>query len=144
MTLSTRNLLILDFLIKHKQSSIKEIAEKFNISESSARYDLKNIEVLIEKKNANIEFLSKGNIYFNNFEKNIFDFSQDNLQYILTSEERVEFLEIFILLNNQPFNIQRIIEILDITRNTLKVILRKLNKISIKWELLLIMMGLFL
>jgi transcriptional antiterminator len=60
MTLSTRNLLILDFLIKHKQSSIKEIAEKFNISESSARYDLKNIEVLIEKKNANIEFLSKG------------------------------------------------------------------------------------
>lgn len=74
MTLSTRNLLILDFLIKHKQSSIKEIAEKFNISESSARYDLKNIEVLIEKKNANIEFLSKGNIYFNNFEKNIFDF----------------------------------------------------------------------
>lgn len=120
MTLSTRNLLILDFLIKHKQSSIKEIAEKFNISESSARYDLKNIEVLIEKKNANIEFLSKGNIYFNNFEKNIFDFSQDNLQYILTSEERVEFLEIFILLNNQPFNIQRIIEILDITRNTFK------------------------
>lgn len=120
MTLSTRNLLILDFLIKHKQSSIKEIAEKFNISEISARYDLKNIEVLIEKKNANIEFLSKGNIYFNNFEKNIFDFSQDNLQYILTSEERVEFLEIFILLNNQPFNIQRIIEILDITRNTFK------------------------
>lgn len=120
MTLSTRNLLILDFLIKHKQSSIKEIAEKFNISESSARYDLKNIEVLIEKKNANIEFLSKGNIYFNNFEKNIFDFSQDNLQYILISEERVEFLEIFILLNNQPFNIQRIIEILDITRNTFK------------------------
>lgn len=120
MTLSTRNLLILDFLIKHKQSSIKEIAEKFNISESSARYDLKNIEVLIEKKNANIEFLSKGSIYFNNFEKNIFDFSQDNLQYILTSEERVEFLEIFILLNNQPFNIQRIIEILDITRNTFK------------------------
>lgn len=120
MTLSTRNLLILDFLIKHKQSSIKEIAEKFNISESSARYDLKNIEVLIEKKNANIEFLSKGNIYFNNFEKNIFDFSQDNLQYILTSEERVEFLEIFILLNNQSFNIQRIIEILDITRNTFK------------------------
>ena len=120
MTLSTRNLLILDFLIKHKQSSIKEIAEKFNISESSARYDLKNIEVLIEKKNANIEFLSKGNIYFNNSEKNIFDFSQDNLQYILTSEERVEFLEIFILLNNQPFNIQRIIEILDITRNTFK------------------------
>lgn len=120
MTLSTRNLLILDFLIKHKQSSIKEIAEKFNISESSARYDLKNIEVLIEKKNANIEFLSKGNIYFNNFEKNIFDFSQDNLQYILTSEERVEFLEIFILLNNQPFNIQRITEILDITRNTFK------------------------
>lgn len=120
MTLSTRNLLILDFLIKHKQSSIKKIAEKFNISESSARYDLKNIEVLIEKKNANIEFLSKGNIYFNNFEKNIFDFSQDNLQYILTSEERVEFLEIFILLNNQPFNIQRIIEILDITRNTFK------------------------
>lgn len=120
MTLSTRNLLILDFLIKHKQSSIKEIAEKFNISESSARYDLKNIEVLIEKKNANIEFLSKDNIYFNNFEKNIFDFSQDNLQYILTSEERVEFLEIFILLNNQPFNIQRIIEILDITRNTFK------------------------
>lgn len=120
MTLSTRNLLILDFLIKHKQSSIKEIAEKFNISESSARYDLKNIEVLIEKKNANIEFLSKGNIYFNSFEKNIFDFSQDNLQYILTSEERVEFLEIFILLNNQPFNIQRIIEILDITRNTFK------------------------
>lgn len=120
MTLSTRNLLILDFLIKHKQSSIKEIAEKFNISESSARYDLKNIEVLIEKKNANIEFLSKGNTYFNSFEKNIFDFSQDNLQYILTSEERVEFLEIFILLNNQPFNIQRIIEILDITRNTFK------------------------
>lgn len=143
MTLSTRNLLILDFLIKHKQSSIKEIAEKFNISESSARYDLKNIESLIERKNATIEFLSKGNIEFNSLEKNIFDFSQDNLQYVLTSEERVEFLEIFILLNSHPFNIQRITEMLDITRNTFKSDFEKVKQNFYKLDITLTNDGTF-
>lgn len=137
MTLSTRNLLILDYLIKHKNSSIKEIAEKFHISESSARYDLKNLEILLEKKSVSLNFLSKGSITLSNYDENIFDFSKNNLQYIFTSDERVEFLEIFILFNSYPFNIQKIIDSLEITRNTFKSDLEKVKENFKKWGIIL-------
>ena len=130
MTLSTRNLIILDFLSKTEISSIKEIAEMFTLSESSVRYELKNINFILEAtKVGKIEFLSKGTIkcklevedYFSKIENS-------KWQYVLTSEERIKFLKIYILLGSYPFNMQKIIEKLDITRNTLKSDLEKVKK----------------
>lgn len=129
MTLSTRNLMILEYLSRTRKSSIKEVAETFNISESSARYDLKNINFLLEnKKSGKIEFFSKGVIECVLENDDFINFEKDKWQYIFTSEERVEFLEIYILFGTYPFNMQKIMEKLDITRNTLKSDLEKVKK----------------
>ena len=121
MTLSTRNLAILEYLSRTKKSSIKEVAEIFKISESSARYDLKNINFLLEnKKSGKIEFFSKGVIKCVLENDDFINFEKEKWQYIFTSEERIEFLQIYILFGSYSFNIQRIMEKLDVTRNTLK------------------------
>lgn len=129
MTLSTRNLAILEYLSRTKKSSIKEVAEIFKISESSARYDLKNINFLLEnKKSGKIEFFSKGVIKCVLENDDFINFEKEKWQYIFTSEERIEFLEIYILFGSYSFNIQRIMEKLDVTRNTLKSDLEKVKK----------------
>lgn len=140
MILSTRNLLILDYLHSCKETSIKKISHRFKISESSARYDLKNINRLIKNENiGEIEFLSKGAIHMHLLNKNQ-DISQiniNNYKYVLTGKERIEFLEIFILFKSYPFNIQRIIEKLDITRNTFKSDFKKLKHHFIRMGIIL-------
>ena len=133
MTLSTRNLMILEYLSRIKTSSIKEIAEIFKISESSARYDLKNINFLLEyKKSGKINFFSKGIIECILENDEFINFETDKWQYVFTSEERIEFLEIYILFGSYPFNIQKIIEKLDVTRNTLKSDLEKVKNNFLK------------
>lgn len=121
MNITTRNLIILDYLQITNNSSIKDIQEKFKMSESQVRYDLKNINKVIKKHNqGEIQFLDKGKITLVST-KDIISFENSkNLKYILNNRERIEFLEIYILFNSFKFNIQRIIEKLDITRNTFK------------------------
>lgn len=138
MILSTRNLVILDYLHSCKKSSIKNIASKFNISESSARYDLKNINKIIKNENiGEIEFLSKGAIYFNCFDDNKYMPKIQNYKYLFTSKERIEFIEMFILFQSYPFNIQRIIEKLNISRNTFKNDFKKIKHNFMKMGIIL-------
>lgn len=138
MILSTRNLVILDYLHSCKKSSIKNIASKFNISESSARYDLKNINKIIKNENiGEIEFLSKGAIYFNCFDDNKYMPKIQNYKYLFTSKERIEFIEMFILFQSYPFNIQRIIEKLNISRNTFKNDFKKIKHHFMKMGIIL-------
>ncbi|WP_300393937.1 PRD domain-containing protein [Fusobacterium sp.] len=132
MTLSTRNLMILEYLSRVKTSSIKDIAEIFKISESSARYDLKNINFLLEtKKSGEIKFFSKGIIECILKDDEVINLENDKWQYVFTSEERIEFLEIYILLESYPFNMQKIMDKLEITRNTLK---SDLEKVKLNFE----------
>lgn len=128
MTLSTRNLIILDFLVRKKESTVKEIANKFNISESSARYDLKHINYLLKTEmNKNLSFIGKGVVKYIDSDYKIINFENSNIQYILSSEERISFLELYILLGNYSLNLKKIYDVLNITRNTLKEDLKKVR-----------------
>lgn len=126
--LNNREILILQFLINVKKTNIYTLVDKYSVSESTVRYNIKNInsvfEILkipkIKIKNNEIELNS-------NDEFAIKKFLKEEIDIIFSKEER-KLLYIFKLLFTHSFNIIHIADLLYISRMTVKNDLYELEK----------------
>lgn len=126
--LNNREILILQFLINVKKTNIYTLVDKYAVSESTVRYNIKNInsvfEILkipkIKIKNNEIELNS-------NDEFAIKKFLKEEIDVIFSKEER-KLLYIFKLLFTHSFNITHIADLLYISRMTVKNDLYELEK----------------
>lgn len=126
--LNNREILILQFLINVKKTNIYTLVDKYSVSESTVRYNIKNInsvfEILkipkIKIKNNEIELNS-------NDENAIKKFLKEEIDVIFSKEER-KLLYIFKLLFTHSFNITHIADLLYISRMTVKNDLYELEK----------------
>lgn len=126
--LNNREILILQFLINVKKTNIYTLVDKYAVSESTVRYNIKNInsvfEILkipkIKIKNNEIELNSNDEIAIKNFLK-------EEIEVIFSKEER-KLLYIFKLLFTHSFNITHIADLLYISRMTVKNDLYELEK----------------
>lgn len=126
--LNNREILILQFLINVKKTNIYTLVDKYSVSESTVRYNIKNInsvfEILkipkIKIKNNEIELNS-------NDEFAIKKFLKEEIDVIFSKEER-KLLYIFKLLFTHSFNITHIADLLYISRMTVKNDLYDLEK----------------
>lgn len=126
--LNNREILILQFLINVKKTNIYTLVDKYFVSESTVRYNIKNInsvfEILkipkIKIKNNEIELNSNDEIAIKKFLK-------EEIDVIFSKEER-KLLYIFKLLFTHSFNITHIADLLYISRMTVKNDLYELEK----------------
>lgn len=126
--LNNREILILQFLINVKKTNIYTLVDKYSVSESTVRYNIKNInsvfEILkipkIKIKNNEIELNSNDEIAIKKFLK-------EEIDVIFSKEER-KLLYIFKLLFTPSFNITHIADLLYISRMTVKNDLYELEK----------------
>lgn len=126
--LNNREILILQFLINVKKTNIYTLVDKYFVSESTVRYNIKNInsvfEILkipkIKIKNNEIELNSNDEIAIKKFLK-------EEIDVIFSKEER-KLLYIFKLLFTPSFNITHIADLLYISRMTVKNDLYELEK----------------
>lgn len=126
--LNNREILILQFLINVKKTNIYTLVDKYSVSESTVRYNIKNInsvfEILkipkIKIKNNEIELNSNDEIAIKKFLK-------EEIKVIFSKEER-KLLYIFKLLFTHSFNITHIADLLYISRMTVKNDLYELEK----------------
>lgn len=126
--LNNREILILQFLINVKKTNIYTLVDKYAVSESTIRYNIKNInsvfEILkipkIKIKNNEIELNSNDEIAIKKFLK-------EEIEVIFSKEER-KLLYIFKLLFTHSFNITHIADLLYISRMTVKNDLYELEK----------------
>lgn len=108
---------------------IKEIAEKFGVTERSIRYDIENINYYFSKFNLNeIEKQSKGVYTLEEDDDKIKELLKNMSQrfYVFTSDERKEFIEEKFLF----FEENRLIDLaetLDISMSTIKIDLKEVK-----------------
>lgn len=108
---------------------IKEMAEKFGVTERSIRYDIENINYYFSKFNLNeIEKQSKGIYTLEEEDKKIEELLKNMSQrfYVFTSYERKEFIEEKFLF----FEENRLIDLaetLDISMSTIKIDLKEVK-----------------
>ncbi len=128
--LNKRCIEIIEYLRENNYSfSLKEIAEKFNISERSIRYDIENINYYLSKFNLNeIEKLSKGIYVLKEDDNKIQELLKSMAQrfYIFTSDERKEYIEEKFLF----FDMNKLIDLadtLDISMSTIKIDLKEVK-----------------
>lgn len=128
--LNKRCIEIIEYLRENKYSfSLKEIAEKFNISERSIRYDIENINYYLNKFNLNeIEKFSKGVYVLKEDDNKIQELLKSMTQkfYIFTSDERKEYIEEKFLF----FDTNKLIDLaetLDISMSTIKIDLKEVK-----------------
>lgn len=122
-------------LLKYIDKSIEIASKELNISERTIRYRIKNLNessyfkdnlIYIEKKI--IKF--KGNLSF-------LKLILEKEEYICGSEERIELILLLLLFNSDGYKAEKILEILNISRSTLKQDLKivrnilKKNKIEL-------------
>ena len=105
-------------LLKYIDKSIEIASKELNISERTIRYRIKNLNessyfkdnlIYIEKKI--IKF--KGNLSF-------LKLILEKEEYICGSEERIELILLLLLFNSDGYKAEKILEILNISRSTLK------------------------
>ena len=125
--LTSKSVELLKFLLSKKNKILlKELAEHFNLSERSIRYEIEKISEEIEEENFNF-FLNKGEVWIDNYvylEK----FLEDNRGYILSPKER----ELYIFLKicfERVINQTVISDELEISKSTIKTHLRDIRKI---------------
>lgn len=134
--LNSRNLMILQSLIKSSSKiSIKELAELNNISQRAIRYDIDNINEYLEMKNlSKIEKLSKGYLLLENTDEIERYLHKNYNQYLLTPEDRVNYMLLEILFNGY-INLSKLSEDLDISRSTVKTDLKAVKEMLKEYNL---------
>ena len=126
--LNNREILILQFLINVKKTNIYTLVNKYSVSESTIRYNIKNINSVfdilkipkIKIKNNEIE------LNFND-ETIIKNFLKEEMNFSFSKDER-KLVYIFKLLFSNSFNITHIADLLYISRMTVKNDLYELER----------------
>lgn len=128
--LNKRSIEIIKYLVKNNlQLSLKEVANVFEISERSIRYDIENINYHLSKSGyKQIEKVQKGVYSTEESRKNLELFLEEILHrfYIFTAEERREYIKTKFLFceNNRLLEIG---EELDVSLSTIKLDLKEVK-----------------
>lgn len=136
--MTNRMLEILKILLDNKgKSTYKYLAEKVFINERSIRYDIEKInQLLLENNFIEIEKKSKGELFYGNLImlSNAVDFFQKNISTTEIKDEIILFKTLF----QEKLNLNDLCIELDVSRTTIKGIVRiireKLEKYGLKLE----------
>lgn len=105
-------------LLKYIDRNISEVSSELNISERTIRYRIKDLNDNFSLQNCSL-YIEKKIIRFDgdiSFLKKILE----QEEYVLNSEERVEVIILLLLFNSEGCKAEDILEILNISRSTLK------------------------
>ena len=120
MNVNNGLLRILEYLKNKEETSIKEVANDLNINERAVRYEIDNLNYILELNNARpIEKEAKGKLIINDA---LSDSSNIDLIFKIgknSKEERKKEMQLKILLENSV-NITSLSKILDVSRVTIK------------------------
>lgn len=118
MTLNSRSIEIINQLLNKKELSLKSLAEFFNVSTRTIRYDIEKINIIFkEHKLQGIE--KKGDILFLSFPLNTKEYKKILSIYTgLSQEERFDLILAKLLLNRKLI-LESLVHELDVTRRTL-------------------------
>lgn len=139
--LNKRCLEIMDYLLKNNLSlSLKDMAEKFEISERSIRYDIENINYYLSRSNLNeLEKSVKGTYILNEDISKVENLLKDITKrfYVFTADERKEFIETkFLFYEDNKF--LDFAEQLDVSISTIKLNLKEIKAFLLEHDLNLI------
>lgn len=139
--LNKRCLEIMDCLIKNNFSiSLKDMAEKFEISERSIRYDIENINYYLNRADLNeIEKSAKGVYILNEEPSKVEKFLEEIKRkfYVFSSDERKEFIETkFLFYEDNKF--LDFAEQLDVSISTIKLDLKEIKIFLMEHDLNLV------
>lgn len=132
---------ILKLLINHETLSLEQISFFLNISIVTARISIKNINNFL--KVYDLGKISKSNKnYLLYLTKDSFNFPDENIEIILSSEERISYI-IILLIFEKKVNLNSLTDIFNVSRNTLNNDLLQIKKFlkksnlslkSISWQ----------
>lgn len=105
-------------LLKYIGKNIEDVSKELNISERTIRYRIKDLnEIFLEKRI--FLYINKKIIKFDGNIEIINDILNKQT-YIFTPEERIKIIILLLLVNSKGYKSENIIDILDISRSTLK------------------------
>ena len=133
MKFSKIDISILKLLINHEVLSLEQITFFLNISVVTARNSIKNVNYFLKLYNLGKIFKSNKN-YFLTFTKDSFNLPDENIEVILTSEERISYI-IILLIFEQKINLKSLSNIFNVSRNTLNNDLLQIKKFLKKYNL---------
>lgn len=129
--LNKRCLEIINFLIENNnQVSIKELAETYEISERSIRYDIDNINYFFKRNGLNeLEKTSKGIYEIDETKENLTEILEFlNVRfYTFSKHERKEYLKAVCLFSEDVIRLHEISETLSVSLSTIKIDLKEVK-----------------
>lgn len=126
MKFSKIDISILKLLINHETLSLEQISFFLNISIVTARISIKNINNFL--KVYDLGKISKSNKnYLLYLTKDSFNFPDENIEIILSSEERISYI-IILLIFEKKVNLNSLTDIFNVSRNTLNNDLLQIKK----------------
>ncbi len=122
-------------IIKHlveneNRISIKELAEKFELSERSIRYDIDNINYYFKKNGLNqMEKTSRGTFEIEEEKENLLNLLKllDSQFYVFSKNERKEYIKSKILFNEDIIKLHELSENLSVSLSTVKLDLKEIK-----------------
>jgi transcriptional antiterminator len=122
-------------IIKHlveneNRISIKELAEKFELSERSIRYDIDNINYYFKKSGLNqMEKTSRGTFEIEEKKENLLNLLNllDSQFYVFSKNERKEYIKSKILFNEDIIKLHELSENLSVSLSTVKLDLKEIK-----------------
>ena len=127
MKINNRLLKILDFLEKNSETTIRKISAHLDISERSVRYEIENLNFLLDLNNLPpVEKGSKGSILFNTELKNKNPTVFLNNMTTYSREERIRYIKL-IFLAEGTVNISSLARTLDVSRTTVRADIREIT-----------------
>lgn len=138
--ITKRQLELINEIIGNKKINICDMANLFNITERSLRNDVSNInEIFMTKFNIKLLDIKSNYIISLLTEEKIkyYFFNLSKKEYSLNSLEREILISLDILLFKNTFKLKEFIEEYDISKSTLRNILRKIEKKFIKYDIFL-------
>ena len=117
--LNQREMNILKYLIKKPSSKYKELAEIFQISERSIRYNIDKINLFLQKNKLEEIQIKNGNLFFNTDQELTGINSSLNNSYILNQKERTEILKLLFCFS-RDINLTKAADYLKVSRTTIK------------------------
>ena len=117
--LNQREMNILKYLIKKPSSRYKELAEIFQISERTIRYNVDKINLFLHKNKLEEVQIKNGNLFFNTEQELSGINSSLNNSYILNQKERTEILKLLFCFS-RDINLTKAADYLKVSRTTIK------------------------
>lgn len=135
--MKSRILKILEFLVERKgESSFKEISEYLKVNERTVRYDIEKLNEILKSKNIEtIENIGKGKLKIQTYEKILFFLEKESLEEISGEIREIVILSKILFLGE--INIANLMEDFDLSRSSVKLILKNLKVILEAYNLYL-------